>query len=68
MFDINIDPKTGSKEVKISSSVRIYNDLQDIVEIGIKINEKQTESFVKDLKPGQFIHIPLLFLIPENKS
>jgi len=40
MYDINIDPITGSKEIKISSSVRIYNDLSHIVEVGIRLYDK----------------------------
>ena len=68
MFDINIDPTTGSKEVRISSSVRIYNDLLDIVEIGIKVLDKPAESFIKDIKPGNFLHIPLIFVVPESMA
>lgn len=67
MFDINIDPETGSKEVKISSSIRIYNDLLDIVEVGVKFPDKM-ESFVKDVMPGGFLHIPLIYCLPESHS
>jgi hypothetical protein len=65
MFDINIDPTTGSKEVRVSSSVRIYNNLSDIVEVGIKISDKPDkpyESFIKDVMPGNFLHIPLIYV------
>ena len=77
MYDINIDPITGSKEIKISSSVRIYNDLSHIVEVGIRLWDKnksvdkdifKPESFIKDIKPKEFLHIPFCYLDPEDKA
>lgn len=48
---VNINPKNGSKEIQIQSTVKLYNYLNLPIKIGFKVNGQMSESMQVVLRP-----------------
>lgn len=51
LVNVNINPKNGSKEISISSSVRFYNFLDVAIEVGFLANGQMKEALKKVIEP-----------------
>jgi len=51
LVNMNINPKNGSKEISISSSVRFYNFLDVSIEVGFLANGQMKEGLKKVIEP-----------------